>query len=173
MHISRATKDFEIEPAQGEETADESLSPDLFVSALAENKAAEIAASHPDDIVIGADNIVAAGREILGKPAYAEDAKRMLTLLSGTQHSVYTGVTVSKGEKSVTFSEKTDVEFNPMTAEEIEEYISSSEPYDKAGSYAVQGKACVYIKGLNGDYFNVVGLPVSRLYKELLKLVNN
>lgn len=172
--MSLIATDVVIRPADCDETLPEKISPREAVEYLSKIKndaSREVAQS--DEIVISADTVVAVDDIILGKPVDKEDARYMINLLQGRVHSVYTGVTVSTGEKSVTFSEKTDVEFNPMTAEEIEEYISSPEPYDKAGSYAVQGKACVYIKGLNGDYFNVVGLPVSRLYKELLKLVNN
>lgn len=168
--LSIITKDFEIEPAQGEEKADESLSPDLFVSALAENKAAEIAALHPEDIVIGADTIVAAGKEILGKPAYAEDAKRMLTLLSGTEHSVYTGVCViSKGEK-YTFCEETTVRFYELSEEEIDDYIATGEPFDKAGAYGIQDYGALLVEGIEGDYYNVMGLPVGKLNKVLKEI---
>ena len=95
----------------------------------------------------------------------------MLELLSGKLHQVYTGVTLSLGEREKTFSEKTDVEFFLLSDEEIEEYISTSEPYDKAGAYGIQGKASVLIKGIKGDYFNVVGLPVARLKREILEFM--
>ena len=93
----------------------------------------------------------------------------MITLLSGNIHQVYTGVTLSFNEKKVTFSEKTDVEFYSLTQEEIEGYINTSEPYDKAGAYGIQGKAGLLVKGINGDYYNVVGLPVARLKREILE----
>lgn len=172
--ISLIATDVTIRPADCDETLPEGISPRDAVEYLSKNKndaAREI--SHNDEIVVSADTVVAVDDIILGKPVDKDDARYMISLLQGRVHSVYTGVTISKGEKCVTFSEKTEVEFNHMTEGEIEEYISSSEPYDKAGSYAVQGKACVYIKGLNGDYFNVVGLPVSRLYKELLGFASN
>ena len=95
----------------------------------------------------------------------------MVTLLSGRTHQVYTGVTISRNGKSVTFSEKTDVEFYNLTNAEIEEYINSPEPYDKAGGYAIQGTFAKHIKGINGDYYNVVGLPISRLYRELKNFI--
>ena len=110
---------------------------------------------------------MAVNDEILGKPVDKDDARRMISLLSGRIHQVYTGVTISYNGKVKTFSEKTDVEFFPLTEEETEEYISTSEPYDKAGSYGIQGKAGLLIKGINGDYYNVVGLPVARLKREL------
>ncbi len=172
--MSLIASDVIIRPADCDETLPEGISPREAVEYLSKIKNdASRKVSQSNEIVISADTVVAVDDIILGKPIDKEDARYMINLLQGRVHSVYTGVTVSNGDKIVTFSEKTDVEFNPMTAEEIEEYISGSEPYDKAGSYAVQGKACVYIKGINGDYFNVVGLPVSRLYNELLKLANN
>lgn len=172
--ISLVASNVTIRPADCDETLPEGILPREAVEYLSEIKnhaAREI--SQADEIVISADTVVAVDDIILGKPVDKADARYMIELLQGRVHSVYTGVTISTVDKIVTFSEKTDVEFNPMTESEIEEYISCSEPYDKAGSYGVQGKACVYIKGLNGDYFNVVGLPVSRLYNELKKLINN
>ncbi|MBR5442184.1 MAG: septum formation protein Maf [Clostridia bacterium] len=172
--ISLIADNVSIRPADCDETLPEGISPREAVEYLSKIKndaAREI--SQADDIVVSADTVVAVDDIILGKPADKDDARYMIALLQGRVHSVYTGVTISRGDSVITFSEKTDVEFNPMTEAEIEEYILDSEPYDKAGSYAVQGKACVYIKGLNGDYFNVVGLPVSRLYNELRGLLNN
>ena len=172
--ISLIASNVTIRPADCDETLTEGITPRQAVEYLSKIKNdASREISQNDEIVISADTVVAVDDIILGKPRDKEDARYMISLLQGRVHSVYTGVTISKGDKFVTFSEKTEVEFNPMTESEIEEYISSSEPYDKAGSYAVHGKACVYIKGLNGDYFNVVGLPVSRLYKELSGFVNN
>lgn len=127
-----------------------------------------------DYIIICADTMVAIGDEILGKPKDREDARRMLRLIQGTSHQVYTGVTLAKvenGENSiVTFCEKTDVIVFPMTEEEICEYSESGECDDKAGAYAIQGLFAKYIKGFNGDFDNVVGLPVKRLCEELRKL---
>ena len=172
--ISLIADNVLIRPADCDETLPEGTSPRdavEYLSKIKNNAAREI--SQADEIVVSADTVVAVDDIILGKPVDKSDARYMISLLQGRVHSVYTGVTISTGDRVVTFSEKTDVEFNPMTESEIEEYISLSEPYDKAGSYGIQGKACVYIKGLNGDYFNVVGLPVSRLYNELKKLINN
>ena len=121
--------------------------------------------------VIGADTIVAFEGSILGKPKDAEDACRMLRLLSGNTNEVYTGVTFcyrQKGEEKVhTFFEKTEVTFYPMSEEEIQAYVATGDPLDKAGSYGIQGQCAAYIKGITGDYNNVVGLPVGRLYQEL------
>lgn len=121
-------------------------------------------------LVIGADTIVACDGIILGKPKDAEDAFRMLRMLSGRSHEVYTGVTFAyKGEKreSYTFYEATTVHFAPMTDEEIQTYVATLDPMDKAGAYGIQGFCARYITGIEGDYNNVVGLPVGRVYQEL------
>ena len=129
------------------------------------------AVSDENELVVSADTIVVADDEILGKPADKDDARRMMHLLSGKSHYVYTGVTVSKGGKHITFSEETEVCFYPMSEDEIEEYISDSDIYDKAGAYGIQSTAAVFIKSINGDYYNVVGLPVARLKREIEKFV--
>lgn len=123
-------------------------------------------------IVIGADTVVACGGEILGKPKDGEDAGRMLRMLSGREHEVYTGVSFvySGCEKAHTFYECTKVKFASMTEREIEEYIATKDPMDKAGAYGIQGFCARYIEGIEGDYNNVVGLPVCRVYQELKKL---
>ena len=179
--------EFEICPAKGEEVITESR-PDAVVSELSRQKAEEVAAGvltykeqHPDlatpqDIlVIGADTVVAYGDEILGKPKDEEDAGRMLTLLQGNTHSVYTGITLVFIDKSgrtgeYCFFEKTDVTMYPMDEDEINRYIATGEPMDKAGSYGIQGRCAIYIKQIEGDYNNVVGLPVARLYQELRRV---
>lgn len=179
--------EFEICPAKGEEVITESR-PDAVVLELSRQKAEEVAAGvltyneqHPDlatpqDIlVIGADTVVAYGDEILGKPKDEEDAKRMLTLLQGNTHSVYTGITLVFIDKSgrtgeSCFFEKTDVTMYPMDEDEINRYIATGEPMDKAGSYGIQGRCAIYIKQIEGDYNNVVGLPVARLYQELRRV---
>lgn len=176
--------EFEICPAKGEEVITQSR-PDEVVLELSRQKAEEVAAgvltyneTHPDlatpqDIlVIGADTVVAYGDEILGKPKDEADAKRMLDLLQGNTHSVYTGITLVFIDKNGRtgehrFFEKTDVTMYPMDDEEIMRYIASGEPMDKAGGYGIQGRCAIYIKQIDGDYNNVVGLPVARLYQEL------
>ena len=179
--------EFEICPAKGEEVITESR-PDAVVSELSRQKAEEVAAGvltyneqHPDlatpqDIlVIGADTVVAYGDEILGKPKDEADSGRMLTLLQGNTHSVYTGITLVFIDKSgrtgeYCFFEKTDVTMYPMDEDEINRYIATGEPMDKAGSYGIQGRCAIYIKQIEGDYNNVVGLPVARLYQELRRV---
>lgn len=176
--------EFEICPAKGEEVITQSR-PDAVVLELSRQKAEEVAAgvltyheTHPDlvtpqDIlVIGADTVVAYGDEILGKPKDEADAVRMLTLLQGKKHSVYTGITLVFIDKNGRtgehrFFERTDVTMYPMDEDEINRYIATGEPMDKAGSYGIQGRCAIYIKQIEGDYNNVVGLPVARLYQEL------
>lgn len=127
-----------------------------------------------DFVVIGADTIVSCWGDILGKPESKEDAARMLRALQGGSHQVYTGVTLAWKHKDMsamyaTFSECTDVTMYSMTEEEIKRYVDSGEPMDKAGAYAIQGLCAAYIQGICGDYNNVVGLPVGRVYQELKK----
>ena len=121
----------------------------------------------PDLLVIGADTVVCCEGKILGKPHSREAAAEMLTALQGRSHEVYTGVTLYSQSEAVTFFECTQVEFYPMTEAEISDYIDSKEPMDKAGAYGIQGLGARFVKGIRGDYNNVVGLPVGRLYQEL------
>lgn len=122
-------------------------------------------------IVIGADTVVAIGDSILGKPKDEQDAKEMLRMLAGKTHAVYTGVSVITAAGVKTFHEKTDVTFFAMSEEEISEYVATLDCMDKAGAYGIQGFCARYIAGINGDYNNVVGLPVGRLYQEIKEWV--
>lgn len=161
-------------------TVDEKITktrPDEVVEELSYQKAVDIcgkliAEGREDFVVIGADTVVSCWGEILGKPGDKEDAVRMLTRLQGGSHQVYTGVTLAWKNKDIspmyyTFSECTDVTMYAMTEEEIRKYADSGEPMDKAGAYAIQGMCAAYIQGICGDYNNVVGLPVGRVYQEL------
>ena len=121
----------------------------------------------PELLVIGADTVVCCEGKILGKPHSREAAAEMLTALQGRSHEVYTGVTLYSQSEAVTFFECTQVEFYPMTEAEISDYIDSKEPMDKAGAYGIQGLGARFVKGIRGDYNNVVGLPIGRLYQEL------
>ena len=168
--LSIITTDFEIIPAVSEENADPSLSPDMFVQELAKQKAMEIAASHPDDTIIGSDTVVAINGEILGKPKDKDDAFRMLTLLSGTSHSVFTGVAVVKNGETYSFTEETKVKFFPLSDKEIYDYIATGEPFDKAGAYGIQDLGALLVEGIDGDYYNVMGLPTGRLYRLMKSL---
>lgn len=137
------------------------------VKKLAADKAADIAAAHPDALVIGADTLVSLGGRTLGKPVDEADAHRMLRLLSGREHRVLTGVCVSCGGKTRTAAAVTRVRFAPMSDDEIEAYIRTGEPMDKAGAYGIQGHCARHISGIRGCYFNVVGLPLHLLYNIL------
>lgn len=140
----------------------------------AEIVSGEEKAAAQDNIVIGADTVVSCDGKILGKPKTAENAVAMLHLLQGRAHDVYTGVTILYAENGeqckLTFHEKTTVHFCPMSEEEIREYVATGDPMDKAGAYGIQGFCARYIQGIEGDYNNVVGLPVGRVYQELRKL---
>ena len=168
--LSIITPDFQIIPAVGEERADKSLPPGEYVTELAKHKALEVAETRRSDIVIGADTVVAAEGQILGKPKDAQYAKQMLTLLSGKEHSVFTGVCIISESKNVCFCEETKVRFFELTEKEIEDYISTGEPFDKAGAYGIQGIGALLVSGITGDYYNVMGLPVGKLARELRKL---
>ena len=124
-----------------------------------------------DDVVIAADTIVVCQGCVLGKPHDEADAKAMLELLSGRDHQVMTGCTVLRGERSETFTEVTDLHFRPLSAQEIHRYIQIGEPMDKASAYGIQGGAALFCQRLEGDYYNVMGLPVCRLGEVLRELV--
>ena len=165
---------FQIEPARGEEHIT-SVIPREVVEELSYQKAMEVAQLHKeeDTLILGADTIVVYEDKIMGKPADEEEAKEMLRKLSGKTHCVFTGVTAVLWEnqkKTVrTFSEKTEVTFYPMSEEEIMFYVKTREPMDKAGAYGIQGVGAKFIQAIHGDYNNVVGLPVARLYQEVLR----
>ena len=163
----------DIRPSEVEEEKNEE-EPSKLVENLSYIKAADVALRcEAGTLVIGADTVVAVcqkGEErpvILGKPGNAENAGNMIRQIQGHVHQVYTGVTICSAHKNVSFYEKTDVWVYDMTDEEIRDYISTGEPMDKAGAYGIQGKFAAYIKGIEGDYNNVVGLPVARLVHEL------
>ncbi|MBD5146967.1 MAG: septum formation protein Maf [Ruminococcus sp.] len=158
---------FEIIPADVDETLPKEIPAEKSAEFLAVKKAEHISAQYPESIVIGSDTVVVVDGEILGKPADEADAYRMLTKLSGKVHTVITGVCISQGEKKKSFSEATRVEFYPLSEEEIRGYIATGDPMDKAGAYGIQGEGCVLIKGIEGDFFTVMGLPAARLKREL------
>jgi len=158
--------DFEILVSNAEESKGELPdSPGEQVMELAARKAGEIAGLHPDALVIAADTIVVAEKQILGKPGDEEDARRMLSFLSGRWHEVYTGVALVKAaeKKRLVDYERTRVKFRPLSREEIDRYIRSGEPMDKAGAYGIQGLGAVLVERIEGCYFNVVGLPLTKL----------
>ena len=158
---------FEIIPADVDETLPEGIPAEKSAEFLAVKKAEHISARYPESVVIGSDTVVIVDGEILGKPLDEEDAYRMLKKLSGKIHTVVTGVCISRGEKKKSFSEATRVEFYPLSDGEIRDYIATGDPMDKAGAYGIQGEGCVLIKGIEGDFFTVMGLPAARLKREL------
>lgn len=163
-----------VRPSQKEEILTSAI-PEQVVEELSRQKAEDIA-EHAEDgtIVIGADTVVALEGQIMGKPSSKEDAERMLTLLSGKTHEVSTGVTlIRKGgpkDEILTFSDTAQVEMYPISQEEMQAYIETGEPMDKAGAYAIQGRGMVFVRRISGDYNTVVGLPVARVYHELRRL---
>lgn len=159
------TSDFEIKVSNVDETLPDKITPKEAVMYLSKIKAEPFADG--DDIVIGADTVVALDGKILGKPKNEENAKEMLRFLSGRTHSVFTGVTLASGKKTKTFAVETKVKFFELTNEEIDAYIKTKEPFDKAGAYGIQGYGSLLVEKIDGDYFNVVGLPVSTLAREL------
>ncbi|WP_147532502.1 Maf family protein [Bacillus marasmi] len=161
---------FDISSSEADESYVPGTAPKDIVMELAIRKASDVAQRNPESFVIGADTIVVAGNQVLGKPKDEAEAMEMLTMLSGKTHSVYTGVAIVNGETQVQFYEKTDVTFWELTEFEINAYIKSGEPFDKAGAYGIQGFGSMLVKQISGDYFSVVGLPVSRTVRELQKL---
>ena len=165
---------FTVQPAMGEERITQK-SPAAVVMELSRQKAEEIAAAQTEDcIIIGADTVVARGEKIMGKPKDAAEAKQMLRSIADDCHQVYTGVTLIRTgahPQSVTFQEKTDVCLYPISDAELDAYIASGDPMDKAGAYGIQGDFAIYVKRIAGDYYNVVGLPIGRVYQELKRML--
>lgn len=173
--LSLITEDFEIIPAKGEENIPEGTPPAEAVKLLAAQKAQEVYSAHGGDIIIAADTVVALGDRILGKPADEKDAADMLTMLSGTRHSVFTGVCIISPEgEERSFVEETTVDFWELSQQEIADYVATGEPMDKAGAYGIQDLGALLVRSINGDYYNVMGLPVGRLLREMRdSLINN
>jgi len=161
---------FEIEVSNSQEIIDTSLPLGIAIEDVATQKAKDVFSSNPEALVLGADTIVTVDNEILGKPKDIDDARRMISLLSAKTHKVITGVCFMSKEETRVFHTSTEVTFKEMSAKEIERYVATDEPYDKAGAYALQGQASLYITGIKGDYYTVIGLPVNRVYEYLLEL---
>ena len=159
---------FTVCPARGPEKMPDHADPGEAVKALALQKAAEVAPRFPDDaLIIAADTVVVCDGAILGKPRDEEDAFRMLRLLSGRRHEVFTGLCVMDRDGADCERERTLVSFRALSDDEIRRYIATGEPMDKAGAYGIQGKAALFVEGIEGDYTNVVGLPLCRLGRML------
>ena len=163
-------EDFDIRVPEVEESFPQGLTPPEVVAHISREKAdAAAALCTPEEIVITADTMVFLDDQRLGKPADEADALRMLTSLQGRRHTVCTGVTVRQGDCRLTEDESTDVYFRPASREELLAYIKTGEPMDKAGAYGVQGKGALLVERLDGDFFNVMGLPLLRLSRMLAR----
>ena len=160
---------FTVQVADIDETMDDTLPPYDEVARVSRAKA-EAIAREKDDIVVAADTIVVCAGQTLGKPRTEAEAAEMLRLLSGRDHQVMTGMTVLRGDRTVTCTEVTDIHFRELSDKEIESYIATGEPMDKAGSYGIQGGAALFAERMVGDYYNVMGLPVCRLWQMLRKV---
>jgi septum formation protein len=161
---------FTISSSEVDESFDPTLSPEDVVMDLAERKAQVIFKENPEAFVIGSDTIVVAEGQVLGKPTDDANATGMLKMLSGKKHEVYTGVSILSPNGTARFFERTEVWFWELTDEEINFYVQSGEPLDKAGGYGIQQLGSMLVRKINGDYFAVMGLPVARTYRELKRL---
>lgn len=170
--LSLIQKDFEVQASCADETLPENITACDAVMLLASKKACQVAESHKDSIVIGSDTVVVLDGKIMGKPKDHAECVKMISALSGREHEVYTGVAIVADGETESFYEKTEVRFLKLTQEEIEWYASLEEPYDKAGGYGIQGYGSLLVEGICGDYFNVMGLPVSALNRRLQKYKN-
>ena len=161
--LSLITKDFTVETSRVDEAAITAPTPAKLAQALADAKCRAVAARHPEDIVIGCDTVVDYAGRVFGKPKDHEDALRMLRALSGAQHHVHTGVCIAFPGGEERFTVTTKVKFYPIEEAQLEAYAATGEPYDKAGAYAIQGRAGLFIERIEGPYHNVVGLPLYTL----------
>lgn len=172
--LEMMTRDFAVEVSQADETLPAGIHPAQGVRELALRKARAVAELQPregqDWCVIGADTLVALDRRILGKPRDAAQCREMLEALSGRRHTVYTAVALVTPARHRVFCQEAQVEFYPLTPEEIAAYAATDEPYDKAGAYGIQGRGALLVRGITGDFYTVMGLPVAQLYRELVGL---
>ena len=168
--LQTAGLEFEIDVKEVDESIAEGTPPAEAAKITACKKAAAVAEYHENDIVIGADTIVVAGEKILGKPKDEADAAAMLRMLSGVEHQVITGVCLFCGGKSQSFAQISKVKFYDLTDEEIASYVATREPMDKAGAYGIQGRGCTLVERIEGDYFNIVGLPVAEVCRKIKEL---
>ena len=169
--LSLYTTDFTVCASDFDESAVTAGTPAQLVEKLARGKCLAVSAQHPGAVVIGCDTVVDVKGEVFGKPHSADDAKRMLHALSGTTHEVHTGVCISDGSRTESFVDSCKVTFFPLSEEEINLYSSTKEPYDKAGAYAIQGRAALWLDRIEGDYYTIMGLPLSRTVQLLAHFV--
>lgn len=171
--LKKITEDFEIIVSDVDEILPADIKPEEAPVYLAALKANAVAKQHPGNIVIGADTVVILEGDILGKPKNEDDAFLMLKSLSGKTHTVITGCCITDGVREQRFSDSTEVTFYVLSDREIRDYIATGDPMDKAGSYGIQEKGTLFVKGIRGDFFNVMGLPVAMLYREIKKFEVN
>ena len=165
--MSLITPDYTVITSDVDETKIAADSPAHLAKALATAKARAVAEENPDDVVCGFDTVVECEGEVFGKPKDEADAVRMLRALSGREHRVHTGVCISDGTRTESFVDTCRVKFFPISEAEIERYAATEEPYDKAGAYAIQGRAALWLDRIEGDYYTIMGLPVSRTIRLL------
>ncbi|MBQ8824957.1 MAG: septum formation inhibitor Maf [Ruminococcus sp.] len=170
--LHQITDDFIVYPADIEEYIPEEITAKQAAQYLSMQKAEVVSKRFPDKIVIGCDTVVVINNTCLGKPTDEKEAYGMLKKLSGRTHTVITGVTLFKGSDKMSFSCETEVTFYTLSSDEITNYIKTGEPLDKAGAYGIQGKGSLLVSKINGDFFNVVGLPVSALYRAISDFKN-
>ena len=170
--LQMAGMDFTVCVSDVDESVDVDASPCELVCALAQKKAEAVAAQHPGKTILGADTIVCIDGAALGKPKDRADAHAMLRKLSGRKHEVFTGFCILRGGQCINDYEQTAVYFRELEEAEISWYLDTGEPFDKAGAYAIQGKGGLFIRRIEGDYYNVVGLPICRIATELNKFTN-
>jgi len=166
--LKNAGYKFKVIPAENEEIVPK-LKPSAAAVLTAKTKALEVAEKYPNDVILAADTIVVLNDEIMNKPVDEKDAFRMLSALSGARHTVITGVVVIKNGVVKSFYQRTTVEFYKLSEDEINKYIKTREPFDKAGAYGIQEKGALLVKGVRGDYFNVMGLPIAKTSRMLEK----
>ena len=165
--LTLAGVDFTVCVSNADEAVPAGTPPAQAAMLTAEKKARAVARTHPADTVLGADTIVVDGDAVLGKPRDAADAGAMLRALSGKTHAVITGVCIVKGGQAETFYHESKVTFYPLSDAEIDAYVATGEPMDKAGAYGIQGRGCTLVERIEGDYFNIVGLPVAEVVRRL------
>ena len=164
---------FDVIPSCVDEILNENIKIEKAIEQLAYEKAYDVFRHHKDAVVLGCDTMVCVNGKALGKPSNLKEAKMMLQMLSGQTHQVMSGVAILSSKGCDVFHEITNVTFYDIEETELLRYLDSEEPYDKAGAYGIQGKGKLFVKEIQGDYFNVVGLPIARVYRMLLQHINN
>lgn len=165
--LSNVSLSFDISVSGADESLKGHQTPAEAVVTLALRKATKVAGRFPNAVILGADTVVAVDGDILGKPGSPEEAKAMLSKLSGRKHTVYTGTAIVSAEKTSSFYSATDVLFWELSEEEINDYIATGEPFDKAGGYGIQGFGATLVREIHGDYYTVVGLPIAETVRAL------